>query len=144
MTTVIHYKTPYIMTGKGLFILSFALGNDVSLGCVFGLPTLLAMGISIGLASGLLSCTELNREFPLDLQPSGKGLPEGATLNHYTNTISHTVSTNLLHHTSADSNSHPTCLSAPSDNMHVTDHFFKNKVLRKLVYIPPDKTSNSS
>ena len=143
MTTVIHYKIPYIMTGKGLFILSFALGNDISLGCVFGLPILIAMGISIGLASGLLSCTELNREFPLDLQPPGKGLPEGATLNYYTKTIFHTLSTNLLHHTSADGNSHPTCHSTPSDNIHVTDHFFKNEVSRKLVYIPPDKTSTS-
>ena len=127
MTTVIHYKTPYIMTGKGPFILSFALGNDVSLGCVFGLPTLLTMGISIGLASGLLSCTELNRDFPLDLQPLGKDLPEGTILNHYTNTISYKVSTNLLHHTSADGNSHPTCYITPSDNIHMTNHCSKIK-----------------
>ena len=53
MTAVIRYKTPYTVNGKDPFILSFALGNDVSLHCVFGLPTLLAMGASIGLASGL-------------------------------------------------------------------------------------------
>ena len=127
MTAVIRYKTPYIVTRKGPFILSFALGNDVSLRCVLGLPTLLAMGTSIGLASGLLSCTELNREFPLDLQPPGKSLPEGATSNNYTNTIPYAVSTNLLYHTSADGNSHSTCHSTPSDNIHVIDHFFKNE-----------------
>ena len=77
MTVVIRYKTPYIVTGKGPFILSFALRNDISLRCVLGVPTLLARGAYIGLVSGLLSCTELNREFPLDLQPQGKGLPEG-------------------------------------------------------------------
>ena len=94
MTAVIQYKTPYIVNGRGSFILSFALSNDVSIQCVLRLPTLFAMGVSIGLASGL--CTELNREFPLDLQPPGKKLPEGATLNHYTNTIPHSVSTNFL------------------------------------------------
>ena len=97
------------------------------------------MGTSIGLASGLLSRTELNREFPLNLQPPGKSLPEGATLNNYTNTIPYALSTNLLYHTSADGNSHSTCHSTPSDNIHVTDHSFKNEVSRKLVYIPPDR-----
>ena len=127
MTAVIRYKTPYIVTVKGPCILSFALGNDVSLRCVLSLPTFLAMGHSIGLASGLLSCTELNRDFPLDLQPLGKDLPEGTILNHYTNTISYKVSTNLLHHTSADGNSHPTCYITPSDNIHMTNHCSKIK-----------------
>ena len=78
MTAVIRYKTPYIVNDKAPFILSCALGNDVSLRCVFGLPTLLAMGASIGLASGLLSCTKLNCKFPLDLQPPGtRGHPRG-------------------------------------------------------------------
>ena len=144
ITAVIRYKTPYIVNGKGPFILSFALGNDVSLRCVLVLPTLLAMGASIGLASGLLSCIELNREFPLDLQPPGKGLPEGATLNHYTNAIPHSVSNNILQHTSADGDCHTTCHSTPSDHIHVTDHFFKNEVSRTLVYVPPDETNISS
>ena len=47
MTAVIQYKTPYIVAGKGPFILSFALGNDVSLRSVLVLPTLLAMGADI-------------------------------------------------------------------------------------------------
>ena len=126
MTAVIRYKKPYIVNGKGPFILSFALGDDVSLRCVLDLPTLLAMCASIGLSSGLLSCTELNRELPLDLQRSGKKLPEGATLNHYTNTISHSVSTNFMQHTSADGDYHTSFHSTPSDYIHDTDHFFKN------------------
>ena len=71
MTAVIRYKTPYVVDGKGSFILSFALGNDVSLRSVLGLPTLLAMGADINLVKDLLSCIELNRDFPLDLQPPG-------------------------------------------------------------------------
>ena len=75
MTAVIRYKTPYIIAGKGPFILSFALGKDVSLRSVIGLPTLLTMGADNNLVKGLLSCIELNRYFPLELQPPGKGLP---------------------------------------------------------------------
>ena len=135
MTTVIRYKTPYVVNGKGPFILSFALGNDVSLRCVLSLPTLLAMGASIGLVSGLLSYTEFIHELSLDLQPPGKGLPEGDTKDNYTNTIPHSVSTNFLQHTSADGDCHTTCHSTPSD------HFFKDEVSRTLVYVPPDETN---
>ena len=130
MTTMICYKTLYIFNGKYPFVLSFALVNDVSLNFVLGLPTLLAMGASIGLVLGLLSNTKLNREFPLDLQPPGKGLSEGATLKHYTHTISFTVSTNLLHHISAEGTSHPVYQSTPLDNIHVTDKFSKIKCQR--------------
>ena len=76
ITAVIRYKTPYIIAGKEPFILSFALGKDVSLRSVLGLPTLIAIRADINLAKCLLSCIELNRDFPLDLQPLGKGLPE--------------------------------------------------------------------
>ena len=54
MTVMIRYKTSYIVNRKESCILSFALGNDVSLRCVLGLLTLLAIFASIGLASGLL------------------------------------------------------------------------------------------
>ena len=144
MNVVIRYKTPYIVNGKGPFVLSFVVGNDVSLRCVLGLPALLAMRASIDLTSGLLSYTELNREFPLDLQSLGKGLPEKAILDHYTSTIPHSVSIDFLQHTSADDDCHTTYHSTPSDHIHVTDHFFKNEVSWTLVYVPPDKTNISS
>ena len=87
MTAVIRYKTPYEVDGKGPFILSFALGNDASLRSVLGLPTLLVMNADINLVKGLLSCIELNRDFPLDFQIPDKGLPKGASLNHYSPTV---------------------------------------------------------
>ena len=59
---IIRYKTPCIIAGKGHFILSFALGKDVSLRRVLILPTLLAMGADINLVKGLLSCIDLNRD----------------------------------------------------------------------------------
>ena len=108
MTAVIRYKTPYIIAGKGPFILSFALRKDVSLRSVLSLPTLLAMGADINLVKGLLLCIELNRDFPLELQPPNKGLPDGASLNHYSPTVPVSIFSNLsnanllLHHTSSE------------------------------------------
>ena len=87
MTAVIRYKRPYTVTGNVPFFLCFALGNNVSLRNVLGLPTLLAMSTGIDLVKGLLSYVELNRSFPLDLKPPGKELPEGSTLNHYSHTM---------------------------------------------------------
>ena len=64
MTAGIRYKTPYTVAGKGPFILYFALGNDVSLRSVFGLPTLLVMDADIKLVKGLLSCVGIKARFP--------------------------------------------------------------------------------
>ena len=142
MTAVIRYKTPYTVTGKGPFILSFALGHDVSLRSVLGLPTLLAMGADINLAKGLLSCSEFNRDFPLDLQPPGHGLPEGVSLNHYSPNVPTSVPTNpihtnsQLHHTAAEGIPTPANSRTPSDNILVTDHFFNDNVTRELKYVP--------
>ena len=87
MTAVIRYKTPYTIASKGPFILAFVLGKYISLRSVLGSPTLLAMGTDINLVKCLLSCIELNRDFPLELQPPGKDLSEGTSLNHYSPTI---------------------------------------------------------
>ena len=142
MTVNIHYKTPYTVTGKGFFVLFCALGNDVSLHSVLSLPTLLAMSAVIDLVKGLFSCIELNRSVPLDLQPPGKGLPEGDTLNNYLRTISPIVSTNItsnnsiLHYTLGEGIPHPLCLSTPSDNIIVTHQFFQDTTKRELTYVP--------
>ena len=97
ITAIIRYITPYTIAGKGPFILSFALGNDASLRSVLGLLILLAIGADINLVNGLLSCLELNRRFTLELQPPGKGLPEVASLNHYSSTVPAIVPTNITH-----------------------------------------------
>ena len=55
------------------------------------------MGTDINLVKGLLSCLELNGIFLLELQSPGKGLPEGASLNHYSPTVPTTVPSNLPH-----------------------------------------------
>ena len=49
MTAVIRYKTPYLINNTIPFILSFALGTDVELRSVIGIPCLLAMGAVVDL-----------------------------------------------------------------------------------------------
>ena len=146
MTTIIRYIAPYTVAGKEYFVLSFALGNDVSLRSVLGLPTLLGIGADVNFVKALLSCIEVNRSFPLELQPPGKGLPECASFNHYSPTIPSIAPTNLTHtnsllyYTSVGGISQPVCLNTPSDNILVTDHFLHDTVIRELLYVP----SNSS
>ena len=59
-----------------------ALGNDVSLRCVLGLPTLLALGGFINLVKADLMCSKINRIFPLPLDPPSKGLPGGIVFDN--------------------------------------------------------------
>ena len=131
MTAVVRYETLYTVAGKGPFVLSFALGNDVSLRNALGLLILLVMGTDINWVKGLLSCIKLNRSFVLELQPPGKSLPEYASLNYYSHTIPSKVSTNLtntysiLHYISAEGIPQPIYLSSPSDNVLVTEHFLE-------------------
>ena len=147
MTAVILYKTPYTMASKGPFILSFALGHDVSLRSVLGLPTLLSMGADVNLVKGLSSCSEFNRDFPLDLQPPGHGLPEAFLLNHYSPNVPTPGPTNpiytnsQLHHTAAEGTTPPESSRTPLDNILVTDHFLNDNVTRELKYVPSNSNS---
>ena len=86
----------------------FASGNDVFLRYVLGLPTLLALGGLTTLVKGGFVPSEINRNFPLTLDPLGKEIPEGIVLEYITPTIPQGLPTNiklspsLLHYTSAE------------------------------------------
>ena len=140
MTAVIRYRTPYLVNKRDPLFISFALGNDVSLRCVLGLPTLLAIGGSINLVKGEIVCSEINRTFPLSLEPPGKGLPNGVVFDNSTPTIPEGVPTNikpnpsLLHLTSAEGYTESNQSTNFSDNILVQDSFYKGKVSRELVY----------
>ena len=88
------------------------------------------MGGAIDLVKILLSCIELNRSFPLDLQPLDKGFPEDTSLNYYSHTIPSEATTSttniisMLCYTLVEGNHRPLCLITPSDNIIFTDHFF--------------------
>ena len=65
---------PYISSiKKSPFILSFTLGNANALRSVLSITCLLAIGIVVDLVQGELKCSELNREFNLQLKAPGKG-----------------------------------------------------------------------
>ena len=83
MTAVIRYKTPYIITNTSPLNIFFALGTDVALRSVLGITSLLAMGAVVDLAKGQFVCLELNKEFMLQLDPPGKGIPDGSTLESF-------------------------------------------------------------
>ena len=76
MIVVIRYHTPFLINKQDSLILSFALGKDVALRSVLGLPFLLAMDATLNLPLGKLVCFELNFTFPLHLDPPGKDFPE--------------------------------------------------------------------
>ena len=40
LTAVILYDTSYLVNNRGILFISFALGNDISIRCVIGLPIL--------------------------------------------------------------------------------------------------------
>ena len=82
MTAIIRYHTPYLVNNKNPLLLSFALRTDVDLHSVLGLPTLLSMGTTIDLLRDTLSCSELNFNFPLIVDPPGKGLPGSVSFNN--------------------------------------------------------------
>ena len=55
--------------------------NNISLRIVFGLPTLLTMGVTINLQQGTLACSEFQHIFVLQWNSPGKGLTEGVSLD---------------------------------------------------------------
>ena len=48
----IRYRTSYLINKRDPLIIYFALGNDVSLRCIIGLPTLLILGVLADFVNG--------------------------------------------------------------------------------------------
>ena len=114
MTALIRYKTPYTMSGKGSFVLSFDFINDVSLPSVLGLTHFSDM-CYYRFRFQLLPCVELNRKFTLELYPLDKCLADDCSLTHYSPTIPPSFSTKttsndfMLYYTSAEDSPHYLC-----------------------------------
>ena len=137
MIAVIRYHTPYLVNNMDPLVLSLASENDISLLSVLGLPTLLSMGTTIDLSRGTLSCSELNFNFPLFLDPPGKGLPDGVSLDISTNFVPLGDCFNLsaqLQYTAMDGVRPAADYSKLSDIIVVTDKFFEGNVSRTLSY----------
>ena len=142
MTAVIRYHTPYLVNKRDPLFISFALGNDVSLRYVLGLPTLLAIGGSIYLVKGEIVCSEIDRTFAISLEPPDKGLPDSVGFDNNTSTIHEGVPTNvkhkpsMLHFTSTEGHVVTNQFPNYSANIIVRDSFYKGNVSRELEYNP--------
>ena len=98
------------------------------------------MGATIDLSRGTLSCSELNFNFPLILDPPDKGLPDGVSLDISTNFVSPGVRSNLsaqLQYTAIDAVRPATGYSASSDNIVATDRFLKAMFLGPYLMLDP-------
>ena len=84
MTDIIRYHTPYLVNDMEPLIISFSLGDEIFLRTVSVLLTHLSMGVTIDLQCGTLSCSQLSFYFDLFLDPPGKGLYDGISLDNTT------------------------------------------------------------
>ena len=107
------------------------------------------MGAVVDLVNCQLVCKELNSVFPLQIDPPGKGLPEGATYESVANTVPDGISTNALtkvcstlQYTVFNGTIAPAPQATYSSNIVVNDCFFQDCISRELVYHSPrDATS---
>ena len=148
MTAVIWYRTPYLINNTSPLIFSFALGKDVALRSVLGISCLLVMGAVVDLVKGQLRCSELDQEFMLQLDPPGKGLPDGTEIDSLNSSVPAGVPSNVpplastLKYTSSDGIITTVIQNTFSNNLVVTDTSFHGCVSRELVYNPrPTNTS---
>ena len=145
MTVVFRYRAPYLINNCDPLFIYFALGNDVSLRCIIGLPTLLSPGDLIDLVKRIFVCSELNRTFTLILDPLGKGLPDSVVFDNGTPTIPQGVATNvrhdpsLLHYKFAEGHSFSRFSTSYSDDIIMHETLFRGNVSRDLEYVLSSK-----
>jgi len=77
LTAVIRYYTPYTDISGSPIHLSFALGPDVTVNTIFGLPLLCDLDAIISLRSNSMHSRSLNHDFPITRAAANFGLPPG-------------------------------------------------------------------
>ena len=99
--------------------------------CV-GPSALLSIGVIIDLQRGDLSCSELNFSFDFVLDPPGKGVPDGISLDDTTLIfLPLGVTSNLFYliqYTAMNAVLSSVCDSTPSDNLAAHDESFRGSV----------------
>jgi hypothetical protein len=81
LTAVIRYFTPYYGIDNQRVTLSFALGHDVTVNTIYGLPMLTDIGSMISLSTDTLHSAHLNQDFPILRCATSHGLPVGCTFD---------------------------------------------------------------
>jgi hypothetical protein len=77
LTAVIRYYTPYATSDGDPITISFALGVDVTVNTIFGLPMLQDLGSVIALDSAVLHSRCLDLDFPIVRREATCGFPPG-------------------------------------------------------------------
>ena len=107
------------------------------------------MGAVVHLVKGQFRCSELNQEFMLQLDPPGKGLPDGTEFDSSGTSVPAGVPTNVppststLQFNSSDGIATPVLQNIFSINLVVTDTSFHGCVSRELVYNPPPNNNST-
>jgi len=142
MTAATCYRTQYLVNNQYPLFLFSSLGNDVSLRCVIGLPTLISLDGLIDLVKGTFVCSEINPTSPLNLNLPDKGLLDGVVFDNSTLTIPVGLSTNvrsdptLLHCTSARDRALSSSSTNYSDHIIIHNEFFRENIFRDIKYVP--------
>jgi hypothetical protein len=77
LTAVVRYYTPYTDISGSSITVSFALGSDVTVNTIFGLPMLCDLDSVISLRTNSLHSRALNVDFPITRAAAAFGLPFG-------------------------------------------------------------------
>jgi hypothetical protein len=89
LTAVIRYYTPYVDTSGSPITLSFALGSDVTVNTIFGLPMLCDLDCVISLRSNCMHSRTLHRDFPITRAAASFGLPPNCSFDPDTASRNH-------------------------------------------------------
>jgi hypothetical protein len=81
LAAVIRYYTPYDDISFAPITISFALGSDVTLNTIFGIPMLCDLDAIISLRSNLMHSRALSPNFPITGAAANFGLPSDCSFN---------------------------------------------------------------
>ena len=136
--------TPYLIHNTDSFIISFALGTNVTLRSIHGIPCLLAMGTVVDLVNDRLDCKKLNSVFSLQLDQPGKDLPDKASYYYFSNVVLDGIPKDVLRkecstlqYTASNVIIAPVSESTYSSNIVVNDRSFQGCISRELMYHSP-------
>jgi hypothetical protein len=92
LTAVIRCCTPCVDQSGAAITISFALGSDVTVNTVFGLPMLCDLDSVISLQSNSMHSRTLHRDFPITRAAASFGLPKDVSFDPATASRQHAAS----------------------------------------------------
>jgi hypothetical protein len=83
LTAVVRYYAPCVDQSGSAITISFALGSDVTVNTIFGLPMLCELDSVISLRSNNMHSRTLHRDFPINRAAATFGLPKDVFRSHH-------------------------------------------------------------